>query len=225
MRYFALLVILFFWIAHLNAQTISMSEFQESKKTLSKINYSTDVKFGLFYYQPWNLLQDVFDSSSVELKKSNLTAFIGLKHYLGNSRKYNVELLLMKRSLHSNISTDYYDENSSIDVDIKIKTVIFTTNILRQSKITDNFKMEYGLNLGYALHNKVESIITDQNTGEFLENEGVLDMEDFRILNLSTGYNFGLIYFVNNIAFSIRYSSLFGLLPVNGYSLGFTYKL
>ena len=93
MRYFALIFILFFWIAHLNAQTISMSDFQESKKTLSKINYSTNIKFGLFYYQPWNMLEDAIDSPNIKFKKTNLTAFIGVKNYLGNSRKYNVELL------------------------------------------------------------------------------------------------------------------------------------
>ena len=176
------------------------------------------------------MLEDAIDSPNIKFKKTNLTAFIGVKNYLGNSRKYNVELLLTKRSLHCNITNEYYlAENSNegifYDADIKIKTVLFTTNILRQSKITDNFKIEYGLNLGYALHNKVQSIITDYNTGEVLESEGILDMEDFRILNLSTGYNFGFIYFVKNTAFSIRYSSLLGLLPVNGYSLGVTYKL
>ena len=179
---------MFFWITNLNAQTISMSEFQDSKKTLSKINYSTDIKFGMFYYRPWRMLDEAFDSTSVELK-NKLTAFIGFKHYLGNKRKYNVELLLTKRTLHFNIRDTYYNElsneDSFYDADIKIKSVIFTTNILRQSKITDNFKVEYGLNLGYALRNKLESTIRDIYTDEATDIEGVLDTEIY-ISKLST---------------------------------------
>ena len=180
MRYFSLIFILFFWILHLSAQTISMSEFEDSKKTLSKISNNTDIKFGMFYYNPSSILEDVLEASSFEFKQQNyLTAFIGFKHYLGIKRKYNVESLLTKRSLHLNIIDNYnnelLNEDSFYDADIKIKSVIFTTNILRHSKITDNFKVEYGLNLGYALHNKVESIITDLNTGDVLENEGFLD--------------------------------------------------
>ena len=206
-----------------------MSEFEDSKKTLSKISNNTDIKFGMFYYKPSSILEDVLEANSIEFKQQNyLTAFIGFKQYLGIKRKYNVESLLTKRSLHFNIIDNYnnelLNEDSFYNADIKIKSVIFTTNILRHSKITDNFKVEYGLNLGYALHNKVESIITDINTGDVLENEGFLDTRDL-ISNLSTGYNFGLIYFVNNTAFSIRYSSYLGLHLVNGYSLGFSHKL
>ena len=227
MRYFALILILFFWITNLNAQTISMSEFQDSKKTLSKINYDTDIKFGIFYYKPWRMFDDAFDTTSVEIK-NKLTAFIGFKHYLGNKRKYNVELLITRRILHFNIRDIYYNEltneDSFYDADIKLKSVIFTTNILRQSKITNNLKLEYGLNLGYALHNKLEFTIRDIYTDEAIEIEGLINNENY-ISNLSTGYKFGLIYFVNNSAFSIRYSSYLGLQPVNGYSFGFSYKL